>query len=112
MIIRCQSLGDFLKNIESGKVFRNTVYMNRTRDPVNGPKNLATSFDVYFQASAVLDFGEDGLAFLECGELCGIDRETADGNMEGTERQKDLTRELELFCEGNGLSLLPGVIDQ
>jgi hypothetical protein len=111
MIIRCQSVDDFLANLEGVKVYRGTIHVNRTRDPVNGPKHLATSFDVYFQATTILDF-EDGQALLECGEMCGTDRETEDGDMEGTARQNELFTLVYDFCVGNGLEIKPGFIDQ
>jgi hypothetical protein len=105
-------LGDFLANLDGAKVYRSVVHYDRTRVPM-GDKHQrdATSFEIFFNASAVLEFDDEGQALLQCGEHCGIDRLTADGGTDGTDRQLVLMERLGEFCNGRSLNLKPGLID-
>jgi len=112
MRITTTTIDDFIANLEDANVFRNVVYYERSSRPLNGKtKRDATSFDVFYQTSAVLDF-TDGQALLVCGVNCGTDRHTSDGELEGTEESNRLHEQLKSCCESKGLRLLPGVLDQ
>lgn len=114
MKITTTTVDSFLNNIASAEsVFNDTVYIERSRRNLNG-KNMreATSFQVFFQLSAVLIFSGGGQALLVCGVDCGVDRTTADGDMEGTARLKELEEQVIRFCTEHKLNLLPGVLDQ
>ena len=110
MKIVCSSLDDFLVHLDRGEVYDSTVYLERSRVPINGTSRSATSYEVYFQAAAILNIGE-GQALLELGLCCGIDRETSDGGKEGSEEQEHRKRRLQKYCTDNRLLLLPGKLD-
>ena len=109
MRIECQTVNDFLENIEGGDVFLGRVHADVSEIVVDKDGNVR---DVVFQASAVLDLGEDGQALVACGERCGRDRATADGTLEGTRRAKELRDLLEMRCSEMGLEVRPGVLSE
>lgn len=109
MRIRCSCLGSFFENLESGEVHRNAVYFERTRTPVNDGPNPVT-FELVLHTSAILVFSKTD-ALCEASEYCGIDRETADGTREGSERMDCLHNQLKAFCKEHSLRLLPGILD-
>lgn len=114
MQIKCSNLDDFITNLRSAaSVYNGVVYVNRTRTPlgVDNPRK-ATSFECWFQATAILVFDDGGQALLVCGENCGIDRRTSDASTEGSDGQARLTQVLCEACEERHLRVLPGVIDQ
>lgn len=116
MRITCTSIDDFITNLKSGTIWENRVYYERSRRVLNGKTMRdATSFQVFYQTSAVLEVG-GGQALLVCGVDCGIDRTTADGDLEGTIEQDFLHRKLEKYCSDNErgvrIALMPGVLDQ
>jgi hypothetical protein len=114
MRITTSSVENFLSNVGvADSVFNNVIYTERSRRHLNGktPRD-ATSFQVFFQLSAVLNFADGGQALLVCGIDCGVDRTTADGDLEGTARLKELEEQVVGFCTENKLRLLPGVLDQ
>ena len=114
MRITTTTVDSFLANVSSAEsVFNDVIYTERSRRHLNGktPRD-ATSFQVLFQLSAVLNFTDGGQALLVCGIDCGVDRTTADGDMEGTARLKELEEQVIAFCTENKLKLLSGVLDQ
>ncbi len=113
MKIMTTELESFLTNLRSAQVYRNVVYYERTKHPLNGRTSRdATSWSVYFQLSAVQEFENGGQALLVCGIDCGVDRHSGDGGVDGTRQLEKYKNELERFCEDNRLDLLPGVLDQ
>lgn len=114
MKIICYTIEDFLTNLKGGdfRVHRGVVHYNRTSRPMGNcsPKD-ATSFEVFYQVSAILQFEDGSDSLLEAGELCGIDRTTGDGGPEGTDRQKTLHATVLEFCLFKDLRPMPGVID-
>lgn len=109
MRIKCSTIADFLQNLDSYPIFNKVVYADRTRRRID-PRGF--SYEVIYQASAVLELGEgEGQALLQVGTLCGVDRETEDGGIEGTAQQTKYHDELIRFCEVRELKLLPGMID-
>ena len=112
MKIICNHIEDFIENLRDAEVFRNVVYHERSDRPLNGKSKLdATSFQIIYQTSAILEF-EDGQALLACGLDCGIDRNTGDGGLDGSSARGAACDMLKRFCEEKGLRLLPGVLDQ
>ena len=111
MRIKCSSVEDFIKNLSEGSVFRNAVYEDCNSRPLNGDKHKATSFEIHYSVSTVLLFEDGGQALLECGEVCGIDRHTADGSLDGTVVQQQLQAILKEFCSSKNIRVLPGIID-
>jgi len=112
MKITTGSVADFLANLEAGTVWQGRIHYERSSRPMNGKsKRDATSFEVYYQLSTVLNI-EDGQALVVCGVDCGIDRHTADGEMEGTEQQMRMHEQVEEWCNVHSVRLLPGVLDQ
>jgi len=113
MRITCRNMDEFLMNLKGVSVYRKSVHFDRTSKPM-GDKHQkdATSFEVYLQASAVIEFEDgEGQALLQHGEYCGIDRHTGDGGLEGSDNQTELIQQLEEYCEKNDLVLRPGLID-
>lgn len=112
MRITTTTVNDFLANLEAGEVWEKRIYFERSSRPLNGrTKQDATSFEVHLQLSAVVAVGE-GQALLACGTVCGVDRLTGDGGLEGTEELDRLHEKVMGWCGGRGVSLLPGVLDQ
>lgn len=112
MRITTTTVNDFLAVIEAGKVWQNRIHFERSRRPLNGKtKQDATSFEVVYQLSAVAEIG-DGQALVQCGVVCGVDRLTADGELEGTEELAKLHALVEGWCKASSALLLPGVLDQ
>ena len=111
MRIKCENLEDFMENIQDAAVYQGYVYVNRSRMSLNGDARNATSFEVFFQASAVVNFGDGGQALVESGQSCGVDRLTGDGGAEGSDVGQNLYRQLVEFCEEQGLVVKPGMLD-
>lgn len=112
MKITTSKIDDFIRNLQDTGVFRSTVYYENSSRHLNGKtKRDATSFEVFYQASAVLEF-EDGQALLVCGIECGIDRTTGDGGLEGSNERQRIHERLSEYCQSVGLKLMPGVLDQ
>ena len=111
MKIQCQIIQDFLDNLRDADVFQKRVYVNKSYQPLNGdnPRN-ATSFEIFFQASAVLQFEEGGEALLECGQSCGINRLSQPGTYEGSTTYTKRCNELSVFCNEHDLKIMPGVL--
>ena len=113
MRITTGSVADFLSNLETGTVWQGRIYYERSSRPMCGKsKRDATSFEVCYQLSTVLNIGDDGQALVVCGVDCGIDRLTGDGELEGTEEQKKNHEQVVKWCNAHGVRLLPGVLDQ
>lgn len=112
MIITCSTITDFLENLDGVGVYQDTVYINKFWDPINGNKRTASSFDVSLQASAIIEFGDGCQALVQCGEDCGVDRHTSDGDLEGSKKQQELFQIVTDFCSGHKLVVKPGLIDQ
>ncbi len=112
MRIQCNNVSEFITNLEGQKVHQNVVFVNRTKHSLTEqPVREATSVEVILQLSAVIQYpGEDGDALVESGESCGIDRHTADGELEGSERYNILLRGLEAVCKERGLTIKPGIL--
>lgn len=112
MKITTGSVADFLANIEAGTVWQGRIHYERSSRPMcSKSRRDATSFEVYYQLSTVLNI-EDGQALVVCGIDCGIDRMTGDGGLEGTEEQKKNHEQVVEWCTVHGVRLLPGVLDQ
>lgn len=111
MRIKCQDVADFITNLGSAKsIHRQTIYFNRSRRGIGDNPN-PTSFEVYYQLSAVLVFGDEEDVLLEAGEVCGVDRMTADGETLGADRQIALHDKMVASCKFLDLKLLPGILD-
>lgn len=112
MRITTTTVNDFIRVLEAGSVWQNRVHFERSKRPINGKSSQdATSFEVFYQLSAVAEIG-DGQALVQCGTLCGIDRLTADGGLEGTAELNKLHGLVEQWCKQSNALLLPGVLDQ
>lgn len=111
MKIVCYSLEEFLINLEDCDAFLGIVFVNRILSPVEGQGREATSLEANFQATTLIRFSDKSEALLECGEMCGMDRHTADGELEGTERMAVLYDRLKKFCDSKGITIKPGLLD-
>ncbi len=109
MKITCSTVGEFLENLDAAEsVHRATVFYNSTSRPLNEAK---TSWEMYYQLSAVLLFSDDTQALLEMGVICGIDRDTADGGKDGSLKGEALHNLAKAHCDQNKLTMLPGILD-
>ena len=112
MRIRCQNLGDFFANVRAAEVLRGTVWFEKTERPLTDqPRHKATSLEVTVRVSAILLLDEVDSRLLEMAEICGVDRTTADGGPDGSDRADEVRKELEQHCEDLQLRILPGELD-
>ena len=107
MRIECQSVRDFLDNLKDEDVFLSRVHVDVTEIAIKDHVH-----EIVFQASAVLNLGDDGQCLVVCGEKCGRDVATADGAMEGTRRANELRDLLELRCAELELEVRPGILSE
>jgi len=111
MRITCQGIDAFTAHLgPPATVYGGTVYVDRTRRPVNGDDRNATVWEVTIHATAVLDYPDGGQALLLCGVVCGLDRET-DGEEDGTVEYQAKREDLQAYCDELGLKVMPGVVD-
>jgi len=111
MRIKCYSVESFLSNLIDQNVFQKTVFVNRSCVPLGNNPRDSVSFDINIQASAVIEYDDGGQALVECGEFCGVDRHTGDGDDGGTRKQIELYEALVNFCSQRDLVVKPGVLD-
>jgi len=112
MLIRTQSVRDFLKNLlaEGTAIYRKAVYEERSSVAMNGATNAkATSFEIYYQVSAIVDFDGEAQMLLVCGEYCGIDRLQEGDPKEGDKKFKELQTLLRAGNE-DAFTIFPGSI--
>jgi len=121
----CQTVEEFVENLNAEQdILQKTVYVSKTRTPVDGDKRSAAKFRVTFQASAIvnivttpqclkeaLEVEDGGQYLLEVGCDCGVDYEDASQDFEGSEEADRLKAKMVAYCEGRGLSVRPGIID-
>jgi hypothetical protein len=100
-----------LKHEAPGHVFQRVVRMSMMVKPVNGTKRDAVKFQVSLHVSAVVqqDNGDEYIA--EVSEDCGCDYHDATQDYAGTEMACDLKQKVKDFCDGNGLTVRPGIIE-
>jgi len=112
MRIQCNRVGDFIANLTGQSIHRKTVFINVTkRSLTEQPVREATSVEVFLQLSAVIQYpGDDGDALVESGESCGVDRSTADGELDGSRCCDEQCHLLEQFCDQAGLTIKPGIL--
>ena len=107
MRIEVQNVRDFLDNLKDEDVFLRRVHVDVTEITIKDHVH-----EIVFQASAVLNLGDDGQCLVVCGEKCGRDRATADGTLEGTRRANELREMLEMKCVEQGLEVRPGILSE
>ena len=112
MRIECNSVEDFMENLRQGhKVFQDTVFINKSVVSMTGdPPRLATSVLVNIQLSAAMLYDGGADALIECGECCGVDRRTADGELNGTATFEQLETTVCEFAEKHNWKVLPGIL--
>jgi hypothetical protein len=113
MRITCVVVEDFLENLKDRNIYQKIVYVNRTLIPVEGSINTrnATSLEANFQVSSLIELDDGGLALVICEEECGMDRRTADGGSDGSDRMRELFFIISNYCDANGLVVKPGILD-
>ena len=105
--ITCSNITDFLENLSAvDNVHRRTVHYDRTSRELS-----EFSSEVFLQVSAIIEFADDTQALLEAGVNCGVDRRSADGDLDGSGVQEELMKNIAGYCEANKLKLLPGILD-
>jgi len=109
--ITTKSVAGFLANIDDAKIYRDVIYFEGSRQNLTNDRNCS-SFRIFLSLSAVLVYSDEAQALLVCGVDCGVDRETADGEKEGSIVLKELLKTVEDHCKKYGLRLLPGALDQ
>ncbi len=112
MKIMCETVKSFLENVQTlGAVYGSRIFVQRSEVPLNGTKRQATSFEIALQCATVMDLRDGAQVLLLCGEYCGIDRTTADGNRDGTLVWEYLRSVIQVYCLANNLTLLPGTLE-
>lgn len=113
MRVACQTVDEFIECLKADpNVFQDTVRVTIARRPLNGDRRDATSFEVVFQASAVVEVDAESQYLLEVGIACGKDRSDAGGEeLEGSEVAAALKEQVQAYCNERQFRLLPGLID-
>jgi hypothetical protein len=96
---------DFIENLKIEKVFNKMVWVDTTRKTINEHVEQVT-----FQASAVLEIA-GGESLLQYGGECGFDKTDGDPERDGTEIAKLRRKKISDWCEVNGLTVKPGLVD-
>jgi len=106
-------MDEFIENLGAEpSVFQNVVRCSRIYRPVDAESlRDALKAEVVYQASAVIDLGDDGQYLLEVGINCGMDYHDGEKDLGGTEAAGKLSEALLDYCESRGLAVRPGVID-
>jgi hypothetical protein len=111
--IKCGSIDDFIVNLRQyPTVYNKVVYADITRTGITGSGREMTSFEVFFQASAVVISQDGGEALLQFGQSCGIDRKAQPESIEGSDVAIELKRQLSEYLDHRGFVMLPGVISE
>ena len=111
MLISCNTMEEFCANIkEENKLVENTIWTSITKNPLDGDKRSAVKFEVTFQASAVIIFGDNGEALLELGVDCGKDFHDATQDYIGSEEAETLRDQLNQFCNGRDILSRSGIV--
>ena len=114
MRVICNTLDDFIENLggyEKDDILQGCVYVDTTKNPVDGNKRTAVKFSVVFQASAVIALPDGGEFLLQMGVDCGTDYHDGTQAMDGTEEADNLRFRLKDFCSSRGVLVRPGIID-
>jgi hypothetical protein len=111
MRIVCDTVDDFLTNVNDCSIHQKTIYVNKAlRSLTADPVRSSHSIEVTIQLSAVLLHDDESQALIECGQCLGIDRKTADGELCGTETFDKVLRDVYEFCDDRCLRIRPGVL--
>lgn len=110
MRVQTHTIEDFQSNLEQSEVVGGTVWVDRTENPVGENRREAVKFSVAFQATAVCQFAQ-GEFLLDLGVDCGFDYRDRSQQCEASDEAARLRAELTEFCEKNGLTVRPGIID-
>lgn len=112
MRIKCANVSEFFQNLEQAPVLHNTIYVSRRENSLtNESTRQSTSIEIILHCTAIIEFADGGGALVESSEVCGIDRLTADGELEGSVVFAELKSQIDNYATDNGLIVLPGVLD-
>jgi hypothetical protein len=114
MRVVCHTVEEFLENLrDEPSVFRDVVRCSRVFRPVDTESlREALKVEVVFQASAVVDLGDDGQYLLEVGVNCGFDyKDGPEPELKGSGNAAAMRKKIIDYCESRGLKVRPGVID-
>ena len=112
MRVVCQTIDEFIDNLQDREVVFGTIWLSKVEDPLNGKtKRDATSFQIGIQASAVVQMGDGGQYLLEAGEFTGKDYKDASPTQEGTTGFEELKRKIEDVCHQRSWQIKPGLVD-
>jgi len=111
MIIKCNTVEAFLENIKGSDLFQEIVFIDITSRGMGDNQRSSTSFEIIFQASTIIQYGEGDQALLQMGLLCGIDRHTGDGGLEGTEKAIMCRAQIEEYCAEHDKKVKPGILN-
>ena len=110
MRICCQSVENFIANIDGSPLVDTCVWAQVTRNPI-GEDSHSTKYIVHFQASAVKSFVDGGEALVEMGVECGFDYCDNSQDYAGSEKAAEYRDMLVKYCEERGLIVRPGKLD-
>ena len=117
MRITCDDVDDFLVNVmEEGpdNVSQKVIHVSYIKKPIDASSgtNFVVKLGILLQASAVMNTKDgEGQYLLEMGQHCGFDYVDKTQEFKGTEKATKLKKQIEDFCNQNGLTTRPGVID-
>jgi hypothetical protein len=112
MIVKCNTVEDFLTDIESqvkrngsGCIVQNTVRLNVSKREISDVTHA-----VVLQGAAIVSMKEGGEYLLQFGIECGHDYSDASQEYAGTDLANKQIKRIKDFCTSYGLTVGPGVI--
>jgi hypothetical protein len=114
MRVKCTSLDDFITNLESDympELFRNQVFVDITQVAIAHVGNQPNAWDIYFHASALVEFADETGFLLECGVRTGIVNTARNGTTEGMTAALELRERLVQYCASRNWKVCPGSLD-
>lgn len=106
MIITVVSLDDFILRLSKAtEILEDAVSVNVIRKPLS-----EATYEVLFQASAVVRVNETTEYLLQFGTKCGLDFEDQSQERDGSKTAQAMMIALQKAAEKQGYSTLPGVI--
>lgn len=113
MLIRCQTVDEFIQNCQVGKPYQGMIFVEKHLESATSqPAMQSPSVHVFLKISTILCYNDGGQALLICENYCGIDRSSDGGSSEGSEIYEFGKQSVESYAACNGCSVLPGSVNE
>ena len=111
MKVQLSKFDDVQKSIESAVgVYHQEIRASVVTSPTAKPTVLAVGVCI----TCVVEYSDGGMVLLHCVEQCGEDRTVGSVSFSqsaGTEAAAELLANIQSYCHGRGLTLLPGILE-